>query len=152
MCVDGRSRYMYIVLGLGAPSVQSCCTYRCLLPAVYLFMADIANPDLFVCSCRTWICFDITLFCEGLHGRIANNGKSGTHCWGREVFDTICTPVCNHRYSSTTCRLCRLELRLPLQNNFLNVALSTPCIEKEIKFCQFNQSSCKKTTSSFVSK
>ena len=21
---------------------------------VYLFMADIANPDLFVCVCRTW--------------------------------------------------------------------------------------------------
>ena len=31
ICVDGRSRYLYIVLGgflriLGAPSVQSCCT------------------------------------------------------------------------------------------------------------------------------
>ena len=31
LCVNGRSRYMYIVLGgylhvLGAPSVQSCCT------------------------------------------------------------------------------------------------------------------------------
>ena len=31
LCVDGRSRYLYIVLGgllriLGAPSVQSCCT------------------------------------------------------------------------------------------------------------------------------
>ena len=42
-CVDGRSRYMYIVLGrylrtLGAP-------YRYLLPTVYLSVADIANPD-----------------------------------------------------------------------------------------------------------
>ena len=31
VCVDGRSRYLYIVLGgflriLGAPSVHSCCT------------------------------------------------------------------------------------------------------------------------------
>ena len=31
LCVDGRSRYLYIVLGgflriLGTPSVQSCCT------------------------------------------------------------------------------------------------------------------------------
>ena len=53
-CVDGRSRYLYIVLGgylriLGAPSVQSCCTlwisvsYR-----VFDYMADITNPDLFV--------------------------------------------------------------------------------------------------------
>ena len=35
-----------------------------LLPTVYLFMADIANPDLFVCGCRTWICLDITCFYE----------------------------------------------------------------------------------------
>ena len=27
--------------------------YRYLLPTVYLFMADIANSDLFVCGCRT---------------------------------------------------------------------------------------------------
>ena len=48
--VDGRSRYLYIVLGgylriVGAPSVQSCCSYRYLLPPVYSYMADIANPD-----------------------------------------------------------------------------------------------------------
>ena len=28
------------------------------------FMADIANPDLFVCGCRTWICLDINRFYE----------------------------------------------------------------------------------------
>ena len=51
---------MYIVLGgylriLGAPSIQSCCTL--LISASYhvFFMADIANPVLFVCCCRTWI-------------------------------------------------------------------------------------------------
>ena len=38
--------------------------YRYLLPTMYLFMADIANPDLFVCGCRTWICLDITRFYE----------------------------------------------------------------------------------------
>ena len=27
-------------------------------------MADIANPDLFVCGCRSWICLDITRFYE----------------------------------------------------------------------------------------
>ena len=34
--------------------------YGYLRPTVYLFMADIANPDLVMCSCRTWICLDIT--------------------------------------------------------------------------------------------
>ena len=59
-------RYLYIVLGgnlriLGAPSDQSCCT-RYLLPHLYLFVADIANSDLFACVCRTWIRPDITRF------------------------------------------------------------------------------------------
>ena len=38
--------------------------YRYLLPTMYLFMTDIANPDLFVCCFQTWICIDITLFCD----------------------------------------------------------------------------------------
>ena len=38
--------------------------YGYLIPIVYLFMAYIANPDLFVCGCRTWICLDITRFYE----------------------------------------------------------------------------------------
>ena len=63
--MDGRSRYLYVVLGvymsiLGEPSVQSCAPYGYLLYTMYLFMADIANPDLFVCGCWTWICLDIT--------------------------------------------------------------------------------------------
>ena len=52
--------------------------YRYLLPTMYLFMADIANPDLFVCGCRTCICLDITRFYEeqrhpstGPHGRLS---------------------------------------------------------------------------------
>ena len=35
-----------------------------LLSDMYLFMADITNPDLLVESCRTWIGLDITHFCE----------------------------------------------------------------------------------------
>ena len=35
-----------------------------MLPTMYLFMADIANPDLFMCGCRTCICLDITRFNE----------------------------------------------------------------------------------------
>ena len=38
--------------------------YQYLLPTVYLSVADIANPDLFVCGCRTWNSLDITLFYE----------------------------------------------------------------------------------------
>ena len=52
--------------------------YRYLLHTVYLFMADIANPDVFVCSCRTWICLDITCFMRSSashpvcpHGRLS---------------------------------------------------------------------------------
>ena len=36
--------------------------YGYLLPNVYLFMENIANPVLFVCVCRTWICLDSTRF------------------------------------------------------------------------------------------
>ena len=35
-----------------------------LLSDMYLFMADITNPDFLVWSCRTWIGFDINRFCE----------------------------------------------------------------------------------------
>ena len=46
LCVDGRSRYLCIVLGgylhiLGAP-------YGYLLSDMYLFVAEITNPDFFV--------------------------------------------------------------------------------------------------------
>ena len=52
--------------------------YGYLLSDMYLFMADITNPDFLVLSCRTWIGLDITRFCEqqrshpaGPHGRLA---------------------------------------------------------------------------------
>ena len=59
--------------------------YGYLLSNVYLFMADIENPDLFVCGCRTWIFSTSPALMrssashpEGPHGRLAqNNGKSG---------------------------------------------------------------------------
>ena len=38
--------------------------YRYLFPNLYLSVADIANPDLFVCGSRTWISLDITHFYE----------------------------------------------------------------------------------------
>ena len=36
--------------------------YGYLLSDMYLFMADITNPDLLVLSCRTWTGLDITRF------------------------------------------------------------------------------------------
>ena len=73
--------------------------YGYLFPIVYLFMADIANPDLIVCGCRTWIHLDITHFYEehrqpssSLHGGLVQkNGKSGTPLLGAGGFDTIYT-------------------------------------------------------------
>ena len=67
--------------------------YRYLLPTVYLFMVDIANPDLFVCGCRTCICLAITHFYEEQRQpssgsawlAYTNNGKSGSHCCGPEI-------------------------------------------------------------------
>ena len=66
--------------------------YGYLLPTVYLFKTDIAYPDLFVCSCRTWICLDITRFyeeqrqpsSESAWPACHKNGKSGPHYWGWE--------------------------------------------------------------------
>ena len=56
--------------------------YGYLLSDMYLFMADITNPDFLVLSCRTWIGLDITCFCEQ-QPAWPKNGKSGPHCWGR---------------------------------------------------------------------
>ena len=64
----------------------------CFLPYV-LFMADIANPDLFVCGCGTWIYLDIPRFYEEQRQpssgsacpNCSKNGKSGQQYWGREV-------------------------------------------------------------------
>ena len=66
--------------------------YRCLLPTVYLFMADIANRDLFVCSCRTWNCLDISLFYEEQRQSSSRSAwqacpkidNSGPHWWERK--------------------------------------------------------------------
>ena len=38
--------------------------YVYLIPNMYLCIADVANPDLFVCCRRTWISLDTTRFCE----------------------------------------------------------------------------------------
>ena len=38
--------------------------YQYLLPNLYLSVADIANPDLFVCGSQTWISLDIVCFYE----------------------------------------------------------------------------------------
>ena len=40
------------------------CSILLHLPTVYWSVVDTANPDLFACGCRTWICLDITGFNE----------------------------------------------------------------------------------------
>ena len=72
--------------------------YGYMLPNMYLFITDVANPDSFVLCCRTWIFLDITHF----SGDSANH-PSGPH--GRLAQNTACIR-CD---SSTACRLCRLE-------------------------------------------
>ena len=101
LCVDGRSRYLYIVLGgylciLGAPSVQSFCTLLISGSNLYLSVADIANPDLFVCGNRTYINLDIAPFVRsiashpaGSPGRLAQ--KYEPPFLRAEGLDTICT-------------------------------------------------------------
>ena len=71
---------MYIVLGgylriLGGPSVQSCCTYVYLFPNLYLSEAEIANPDLFACICRTLIVLTSPAF------MIRTSHPVGPHDW-----------------------------------------------------------------------
>ena len=70
--------------------------YGYLLSDMYLFMADITNPDLFACSSLTWIGLDITRFCEQQHQRVRMAGMPKTTVnWapllGAGRFDTICT-------------------------------------------------------------
>ena len=79
LCVDGRSSYLYIVQGgylriLGAPSVKSCCTLS--ISASYRVFVCGRYPKSLLCLCVV----------VGPHGRLApKNGKSGPHCWEREV-------------------------------------------------------------------
>ena len=53
ICEDGRSRYMCVVLGgyLASevhPVFSPVAPYGYLLPNMYMFIADITNPDLLV--------------------------------------------------------------------------------------------------------
>ena len=65
--------------------------YINLLPNMYLFIADIANPDsLFVVvgpglvsTSRAFVRSSAS-HPAGPHSRLAQNGKSGPHCWWRE--------------------------------------------------------------------
>ena len=76
---------------------NSVAPYGYLLSTVYLFMAYIANPDLFVCGCRTWVCLDITHFYE--EKRQPSSGSvwpvNRAPMAGAGGFETICTAVCN---------------------------------------------------------
>ena len=87
--------------------------YGYLLPNMYLFIAEITNPDSFVEYCRTWISLDITRVCEEQRQPYSLPQKNGKlpppQLLGAGRFDTICTAVCDHCDSSTACRLCCLD-------------------------------------------
>ena len=62
-CESGFSVLMAVpgicVLVLADTCASEVHPYRYLLPNLYLYVADIANPDLFACGSRTWISLDI---------------------------------------------------------------------------------------------
>ena len=74
--------------------------YRYLYPTVYFSVEDIANPDLLVCYCRTWISLDIARFyeeqCLPASGKalltFPNNGKS--YSLVARGVDTVSFGVC----------------------------------------------------------
>ena len=109
ICVDGRSRYLYIVLGHVFNPVAP---YRYLFPTVYLFMADITNLVLFVCCCRNCIYLDITRqpSSASVWPACQKNGTLGPHYWGREVSTHFAQQLAKDRCDrSTTCMPCSLE-------------------------------------------
>ena len=101
-------------------------SYRYLLSNLYLSVADIANPDLFACSSRTWMSLDIARFMRsidshpaGPHGRIAQkNGNRAPIAGGREGSTQFAQGLPDRCDSSTACRLCRLE---PPRSIFLHI-------------------------------
>ena len=72
--------------------------YRYLLPNLYLYVADIANPDLLACVSRTWISLDIARFCEEHYQPSSESAWPaclktviGSPLLGPAGVDTICT-------------------------------------------------------------
>ena len=101
-CVDGRSRYLYIVLGgylciLGAPSVQSCCTI-CISAPYHVFVYVRYRKSRLVC---VWLSDpDLSRNHPLLWGaapskqrvcmtRLPKNGKSGPIAGGGRVWHIL---------------------------------------------------------------
>ena len=87
--------------------------YGYLLPNVYLFMADIANPDLFVepgfVSTSPAFMRNSANHPAGPHGRLCKKNVNRVPLLGAGGSDTICTAVFIRSDSSTACRLCCLD-------------------------------------------
>ena len=90
---------------------------RYLLPNMYLFEADIANPYFLVRCCQTWTSLDIGPFyeeqCQPSSGSTlaacARNDKLGLHCWGREGLIQFTHGLTDRCDRSTACWRCRLD-------------------------------------------
>ena len=97
--------------------------YRYLLPNLYLSVADIANPYLFVCGSRTWISLDIARFyeehCQPSSGSAwlawPKNGNR-SQLW-REWSTLYAQGLLDCCGSSRTCRMCCLELNSDIYNS-----------------------------------
>ena len=83
---------------------------------MYLSVTDIANPDLFVCGSRTWICLDIAGFYEeycqpssGSAWLACLKTEIGPPLLGREGSTQFVQGLRDRCDSSIACRLCRLE-------------------------------------------
>ena len=103
VCVSSESGFSLYMAGPGIcilfltdsctsyvhPMFNPVAPYEHLLSTVYLFMTDIAIPNLFVCACRTWIYLYITRFYEeqrqypsGPHGQHAQKIVNQAHIVG----------------------------------------------------------------------
>ena len=112
MCVDGRSRNLYSVLGghlhiLGAPSVQSCCTLS--ISASYHVFVLGRYRKIQTCLCVVVGPGFVSTSPDCMRSNAGHADQSCQITVNREGgFDTIYTAVCNCCDSSTACRLCRL--------------------------------------------
>ena len=77
---------------IGNPVLNPVAPYGYILPTVYLFMADIANPDLFVCGLRTWICLNMTRFDE--EQRQPSSRSAWPPCPKNSESCPYCYPIC----------------------------------------------------------
>ena len=102
LCVEGRSRYLYNVLGgylhiLGAPGVQQ-----------YICLRATSQIQTFLC-CQTWISLDNDRFYEELCQPSSGSTQPAFPKNGGMCQHTLHSGLPDHCHSSTVSRLCHLK-------------------------------------------